>query len=123
MFGISDCRFIGVDALEDGVDELGFVQFLDSIDNESPAANHTTSANKEDLHRCFEFIPVSANDVVVVGACTDHLLFLDRLAYRTQLVTQPRRIFELIGLCSVVHPLLEIGNHRVGISVQERHEI
>ena len=53
----------------------------------------------------------------------DHLLALDDLAHREQLVPHPRRALELERFGRLVHLLLEPVEDRRGVAVEERDQL
>ena len=61
--------------------------------------------------------------VVVLLLGVDHLLALDRLAHREDLVAQARRPLELERVAGLVHLLVEAVEHRRGVAVEEGDEL
>ena len=116
-------RRVAVELLEDAGDEVGLVDVLDLVDDEALAPGDPAAPHVEHLHRRFELVLGEPDDVEVLLLRADHLLALDDLAHREQLVPQPRRAFEVQRLGRLVHLLLEPVEDRRGLTVEKGDQL
>ena len=103
---------VAVELLEQPADELGRLDVLDLVDDEALAADDAALAHEEHLHRRLERVVDDPDEVVVLFLGVDHLLALDRLAHRDDLVAQPCRALELERVARLVHLLVEAVEDR-----------
>ena len=120
---MSSASSAAVELLEQTTDELGAREVFDLVDDQPLAPDHAALPHEEHLHRCFELVFDDADGVVVLFLGVDHLLALDRLAHRHDLVAQPRRALELERVARLVHLLVEPVEDRRGVTVEELEQL
>ena len=86
---------VAVELLEDAGDQRRLVEVLDLVDDEPLAAHDPPAPDEEDLHRRLELVVGDPDDVELLGLLPHHLLALDRLADRGELVAQAGGALEL----------------------------
>ena len=81
------------------------------------------AADEEDLHRRLELVVGDPDDVELLGLLAHHLLALDGLADRGELVPQAGGPLELELVGRLGHERLEPLHHGRGLAAEEREEL
>ncbi len=114
---------VGVEALEDPVDQLGRGEVLGLVDHEALAPQHAPTAHEEDLDGRFELVVGEPDDVDVLVLLDDHLLLLAGPLHRAEAVADACRPFELELGRRLSHLDFETTDHPVGVAGQEGDEL
>ena len=112
-----------VDLGHDQAHELGRAEVLHLLGHEAAVADHPAPADVEDLHRGLERVVGDTDHVEVLGPLGDHLLGLGRLLRHGDAVAQAGRPLELQVLGRCQHLGLQPGQHRLGVTGEEPHQV
>ena len=116
-------RNVAVQLLEDAAHERGRRELLDLVDDEALAADDPALPHEEHLHRRLEGILGEPDAIEVLLFRPDHLLTLDDLAHRRDLVAQASGPLVLERVGRAVHLLVEpVEDGRV-IAVEELEQV
>jgi len=128
-FGVDGCRDehlpgnledgIGVDALEDGGQNLAVALVFSPIDDDPVSTNHPPVAHVEDGNRDLQRIGTQAEGVEAPTGVDDHLLTLGCLCNRGDAIPESRRF--LVGELgsSVAHLVVQLFQHGFGVASEE----
>ena len=114
-----DLVAVHVQLPEEGPDQPGRVDVLDLVDDPAPAPHDPSPPDEEHLERGFEVVLLHPDHVEVILAGQHHLLALDGLAGRGELVAKLGRPLELQDLRRLAHLGVDPGQDRFVVAGQE----
>ncbi len=112
-----------VELFEQAPDQLRLREVFDLVDHQRLAADDAALSHEEDLHRGLELVVDHPDGVVVLFLGVDHLLALDGLGDRDDLVAEARGALELQRVARLVHVLVEPVEDRRGVAVEELEQL
>ncbi len=113
----------GVELEQEVLDEVGGAAVGDAVGHPAPLAPDPAAAHVEDLDGDLERV-LGQRDDVGVGAVAEHdRLLLQRPLQRAEVVAQPGRALEVLGVAGLVHLALDALDERTGLAGHEVAEV
>ncbi len=113
----------GVELEQEVLDEVGGAAVGDPVGHPAPLPPDPAAAHVEDLDGDLERVLGQRDDVGVGAVAEHHRLLLQRPLHRAEVVAEPGRPLEVLGVAGLVHLALDALDERAGLAGHEVAEV